>query len=104
MLLASGVRVTWAHHRLIEGKYTEGGQSLLVTVGLGAYFTLLQGGEYILAPFSLADRVYGSVFFVATGFHGLHVIIGRIFLMVSLVRIFNYHYSIFHHLGFEIAA
>jgi len=56
------------------------------------------------APFTIADSVYGSVFFVTTGFHGLHVIIGTIFLSVSLYRVSNYHYSVGHHLGFEFAA
>jgi cytochrome c oxidase subunit 3 len=74
---------------------------LLITVLLGFFFTYLQALEYIEAPFTIADSVYGSTFFVATGFHGLHVIIGTIFLLVSLVRIVNYHFSQHHHNGFE---
>lgn len=104
VLLASGVRVTWAHHRLIEGARSQGLQALIVTVGLGVYFTFLQLGEYIIAPFRISDRVYGSVFFVATGFHGFHVLIGRTFLLVRLVRLYNEHFSIAHHFGFEAAA
>nr|ABY87350.1 cytochrome c oxidase subunit III [Haliotis diversicolor] len=104
VLLASGVTVTWAHHSILEGHKTEGLQSLLLTVILGAYFTFLQAGEYIEAPFTIADGVYGSTFYVATGFHGLHVLIGTTFLIVCLVRLFANHFSTGHHFGFEAAA
>lgn len=70
---------------------------------LGAYFTALQGIEYVEAPFSIADSVYGSTFFVATGFHGLHVIIGRIFLLSMLSRLVKGHFSKNHHFGLEAA-
>lgn len=75
VLLASGVTVTWAHHSLIEGIRERALQGLFVTVLLGTYFTFLQGGEYYEAPFRIADSVYGTTFFVATGFHGLHVLL-----------------------------
>lgn len=104
VLLASGVTVTWAHHRLIEGNHAEASQSLLLTVTLGAYFTFLQAIEYWEAPFTIADRVYGTTFFVATGFHGLHVLIGSSFLLVCLIRNQLHHYSVGHHFGFEAAA
>ena len=104
VLLASGVTVTWAHHSLIEGNRTESLQSLILTVTLGAYFTVLQAGEYWEASFTIADRVYGSTFFVATGFHGLHVLIGSTFLLVCLYRASMYHFSNEHHFGFEAAA
>lgn len=104
VLLASGVTVTWAHHALIAGSRKETAQALALTVILGAYFTLLQAEEYINAPFTLADSVYGRCFFVATGFHGLHVIIGTTFLIVCLFRVINYHFSSGHHFGFEAAA
>ena len=74
------------------------------TVLLGVIFTCLQVKEYLDAPFTIADRVYGSVFFVATGFHGLHVIIGTLFLGVNLCRRFEHHFSESHHLGFEFRA
>jgi cytochrome c oxidase subunit 3 len=83
ILISSGVRVTWAHHALIEGNYSQTSQGLSLTVGLGIYFTILQGLEYYEASFTFADRVYGSTFFIATGFHGLHVIVGTIFLIVT---------------------
>lgn len=104
VLLASGVTVTWAHHRLIEGRHTEASQALILTVTLGVYFTFLQAIEYWEAPFTIADRVYGSTFFVATGFHGLHVLIGSSFLLVCLLRNYIHHYSTGHHFGFEAAA
>lgn len=104
VLLASGVTVTWAHHSLIEGRRTESIQSLVLTVTLGAYFTVLQAGEYWEASFTIADSVYGSTFFVATGFHGLHVLIGSSFLMVCLYRALIFHFSKEHHFGFEAAA
>lgn len=104
VLLASGVTVTWAHHRLIEQDKHNTTAALLLTVILGAYFTFLQAGEYIEAPFTIADRVYGSTFFVATGFHGLHVLIGSSFLFVCLLRTTANHFSRGHHFGFEAAA
>lgn len=104
ILLASGVTITWAHHRLIESDFTSAKQALTITVFLGIYFTYLQIGEYWEAPFTIADRIYGTTFFVATGFHGLHVIIGRIFLAVCNIRLFIYHFSPSRHLGFEAAA
>jgi len=77
---------------------------LSLTIILGAIFTVLQGVEYIEAPFSMADSVYGSVFFVTTGFHGLHVLIGTLFLMVCLVRLSYSHFTTSHHFGFEAAS
>nr|YP_009244927.1 cytochrome c oxidase subunit III [Metaphire guillelmi]AMO27051.1 cytochrome c oxidase subunit III [Metaphire guillelmi] len=104
VLLASGVTVTWAHHSLMEGKRTDTIQALTVTVMLGVYFTILQAGEYIAAPFTIADSVYGTTFFVATGFHGLHVLIGSSFLLICLLRTTLHHFSSGHHFGFEAAA
>ena len=96
--------MTWTHHRLMEGLYQQALVSLALTVLLGGYFTWLQASEYLEAPFSIADRAYGSVFFVATGFHGLHVLIGSSFLSVCLVRILIEEFSASHHFGFEAAA
>nr|YP_001648731.1 cytochrome c oxidase subunit III [Antrokoreana gracilipes]ABC55883.1 cytochrome c oxidase subunit III [Antrokoreana gracilipes] len=104
VLLASGVTVTWAHHSLMEGSSTQGGQALLLTVLLGVYFTFLQGFEYQEASFSIADSVYGSTFFMATGFHGFHVLVGTSFLAICLCRHMSLHYSTSHHFGFEAAA
>nr|URX54232.1 cytochrome c oxidase subunit III [Neotermes sp. 6 AB-2022a] len=104
ILLASGVTVTWAHHSLLENNYTQGLQGLFFTVILGIYFTILQAYEYVEASFTIADSSYGSTFFVATGFHGLHVIIGTTFLLTCLLRQLNMHFSSNHHFGFEAAA
>nr|UBU97886.1 cytochrome c oxidase subunit 3 [Myrmecophilus kubotai] len=104
ILLASGITVTWTHHSLISNNLTQAKQSLMLTVMLGTYFTILQAYEYIEAPFSIADSVFGSSFFMATGFHGLHVIIGSIFLLTCLMRLMLSHFSSTHHFGFEAAA
>ena len=104
VLLASGVTVTWAHHSLMEGDRRNSIQGLVLTVILGIYFTYLQAGEYIETRFSIADSVYGTTFFVATGFHGLHVLIGSTFLLICLIRVYIYHFSSGHHFGFEAAA
>ena len=76
----------------------------MITISLGVYFTLVQGLEYYEARFTIADRVCGRVFFVATGFHGLHVIIGTIFLGVVVARNHSGMFSSDHHFGFEAAA
>nr|AXS65354.1 cytochrome c oxidase subunit 3 [Cucujoidea sp. 7 KM-2017] len=104
ILLTSGFTVTWTHHSLMENNFNQALQSLSLTVSLGIYFTILQAFEYIEAPFNIADSVYGSCFFMATGFHGIHVIIGSIFLLVCLIRLFFNHFSLSHHFGFEAAA
>ena len=104
ILLSSGATLTWAHHALLESKHKEALQGLIWTVGQGLYFTILQGIEYYEAPFTIADSVYGATFFVATGFHGLHVIIGSSFLLVSLIRVYLCHFSPKHHFGFEASA
>jgi len=77
---------------------------LLITIILGIYFTILQGLEYYEARFTFADGVYGSTFFIATGFHGLHVIVGTLFLIVTIIRLLNCELRITHHFGFEAAA
>ena len=104
ILIRSGVTVTWAHHALIENNFSQTNQGLFITICLGVYFTILQAYEYIEASFTIADRVYGSTFFIATGFHGLHVIIGTIFLIICFIRRINNHFSRNHHFGFEAAA
>nr|ANJ70448.1 cytochrome c oxidase subunit 3 [Hydrochus sp. BMNH1425167] len=104
ILLTSGLTVTWAHHSLMENNYKQSLQSLMITVILGIYFTMLQAYEYMEAPFCISDSVYGSCFYMATGFHGLHVIIGTTFLLICLIRHFKNHFSSIHHFGFEAAA
>nr|YP_009136920.1 cytochrome c oxidase subunit III [Allonautilus scrobiculatus]AKE32144.1 cytochrome c oxidase subunit III [Allonautilus scrobiculatus] len=104
VLLGSGITVTWAHHSLMEGNLKEANQGLFFTSTLGVYFTFLQVGEYQETPFTISDSAYGSTFFVATGFHGLHVLIGSTFLLVCLLRTASQHFSSSHHFGFEAAA
>jgi len=104
ILLTSGISVTWAHHRLRENNYSQTNIRLIITILLGIYFTILQSYEYIEASFSIADSIYGATFFIATGFHGIHVLIGTIFLLICLLRQKNFHFSSYHHFGFEAAA
>lgn len=104
ILLTSGVTITWAHHRILNNNFKEINQRLIITIIIGLYFTLLQAYEYIEAPFTIRDSIYGSSFFIATGFHGIHVIIGTTFLIVCIIRQLNFHFSINHHVGFEAAA
>nr|QFI35721.1 cytochrome c oxidase subunit III [Cressida cressida] len=103
ILISSGITVTWAHHSIMKNNYSQMSQSLFLTIMLGFYFTLLQMYEYYEAPFSISDSIYGSIFFMATGFHGLHVIIGTIFLLICFMRHLNFHFSMNHHFGFEAA-
>ena len=104
VLLLSGCSVTWAHHALVEGNRRDFMIGLGVTIGLGAFFTLLQALEYSHAPFKLSDGIYPSVFYLATGFHGFHVIIGTLFLAVCFYRGLKGHFTPQHHFGFEAAA
>nr|YP_010133438.1 cytochrome c oxidase subunit III [Lethocerus indicus]AJG02890.1 cytochrome c oxidase subunit III [Lethocerus indicus] len=104
ILLCSGITVTWAHHSLMESNHSQASQSLFFTVILGVYFTMLQAFEYYESSFTISDSIYGSTFFMATGFHGLHVIIGTTFLLVCLMRHMMFHFSSKHHFGFEAAA
>ena len=104
ILLSSGASVTLAHHAIILGSKFEVISSLLVTVFLAITFTLLQIFEYITAPFNISDGIYGSTFYLATGFHGFHVFIGTCFLSVCLLRVYFNHLTREHHFGFEAAA
>nr|WGO57969.1 cytochrome c oxidase subunit III [Perisphaerus sp. 1 ZQW-2023b] len=104
ILLSSGVTITWAHHSLLENNYNQAFQGLFLTIILGVYFTALQAFEYMESPFTISDSIYGTTFFVATGFHGIHVLIGTTFLLMCLIRHSKYHFSSLHHFGFEAAA
>jgi cytochrome c oxidase subunit 3 len=104
ILLLSGTTVTWAHHALINGDRDGLKQGLWATVALGFLFTLLQVYEYTHAAFSFSGHIYGATFFMATGFHGAHVVIGTIFLAVCLYRAYINHFTPKQHLGFEFAA
>jgi cytochrome c oxidase subunit III len=104
LLLTSGTTVTWAHHALLENDRQGLKYGLILTVLLGAAFTCVQAYEYAHAAFSFAGNVYGATFFMATGFHGFHVLVGTIFLIVCLARAYAGHFTPTQHLGFEFAA
>jgi cytochrome c oxidase subunit 3 len=104
ILLMSGVTVTWAHHALREGDRKGMLQGLALTILLGATFTAVQAYEYSHAAFGFKDGIYPSTFFMATGFHGCHVIIGTIFLIVCWFRANRGDFTPDHHFGFEAAA
>ncbi|MGB0085219.1 MAG: cytochrome c oxidase subunit 3 [Rhodomicrobiaceae bacterium] len=104
ILLTSGTTVTWAHYALQEGNRRGLVWGLALTIVLGMMFTSLQAYEYYHAKFQFAGHIYGSTFFMATGFHGFHVIIGTIFLTVTLFRALAGHFTAKHHFGFEAAA
>ncbi len=104
ILLTSGMTVTWAHHDIREGNMAHATRMLGITVGLGVLFTLLQAWEYAHAPFAFTDGIYPSTFFLATGFHGFHVIVGTMFLAVCWLRCAKGHFQADHHFGFEAAA
>lgn len=103
LLITSGATVTWAHHALLVRAKKHTLVALIFTLVLAILFTCLQGLEYVNAPFNISDGVYGSCFYMATGFHGFHVFVGTIALFVSFIRIILNHFTNKHHFGFESA-
>lgn len=103
ILLSSGVTITWAHRAVFSSDRHDMGNGLWATIGYGFLFSCIQYYEYSVAPFSINDGIFGSLFFMLTGFHGLHVFVGAIFLVVCLARHINYHFTSNHHVGFECA-
>jgi len=101
ILLSSGATVTWSHHAIILNAKRHTIISLIYTILLAALFTYFQVLEYISAPFNISDSVYGSCFYLATGFHGFHVFVGTIALIISFIRIVLNHSTNSHHFGFE---
>ena len=106
ILLCSGTTVTWAHHSLIHGDREGLKKGLWATIALGVLFTCIQAYEYshALGAFGFGQSNYSSAFYMATGFHGFHVLIGTIFLIVCLVRTYKGHFTPRQHFGFEAAA
>ncbi len=104
ILLTSGTTVTWAHHAIQHGNRRGLIWGLALTVLLGMSFTFCQYLEYSEAAFKYSGNVYGAAFFMATGFHGAHVIIGTIFLLVCLIRAIRGGFTPTKHFGFEAAA
>ena len=103
ILLSSGVTVTLSHYSICVRNTRSAFYSLLITILLAAEFTALQGLEYYSALFYISDGVYGSTFYMATGFHGFHVLVGSTFLFVCLIRMMRGHFLSDHHIGFEAA-
>ena len=104
LLLTSGGSLTWCHHSLLFGDKYNSIIALFFTILLGIIFTLWQLFEYQTAPFSITDSIYGSIFYLTTGFHGFHVLVGTIFLIICFYRLFFDHFTKEQHFGFEAAA
>lgn len=104
ILISSGLSITWSHNSLISINLSERKKRLIITIFLGIIFTLFQLYEYIESQFTISDSIYGSTFFIATGFHGIHVIIGSTFLLICLIRMIKLQFSRKHHFGFEAAS
>ena len=104
ILLLSGTCVTWAHHALLHNDRKGMITGLAMTVALGVLFSAVQIYEYMHAPFDFKNSIYGATFFMATGFHGFHVFVGTIFLLVCLFRAISGGFTPKHHFGFEAAA
>ena len=102
LLLSSGFTITWCHFNIKRNHNSR--LSLFITILLGLIFTSFQIFEYFESPFSMADSVYGSCFFLLTGFHGFHVIVGTIFLLISFYRLSNFHFTNTRHFGLEAAS
>lgn len=104
ILIRSGFSITWSHHLILENKIKKAYITLKITFMLGAYFSILQIIEYYQAEFSLNDSFYGTIFFIATGFHGIHVLIGSTFILINIIIIKKKYLTKNHHIGFEISA
>jgi len=104
ILLTSGAAITLAHLSIINGNRDVAIDSFFLTIFHALLFTSIQAYEYLHAPFSLSDGIYGSVFFMLTGFHGFHVLIGTIFILVQFVRYLSNHFTPKEHFGFEASA
>ncbi|MFW2542452.1 cytochrome c oxidase subunit 3 [Primorskyibacter sp. 2E107] len=106
ILLCSGAAATWAHHALVHENNNRQDMKwgLILAIALGAIFTVFQVYEYSHAAFGFAGNIYGANFYMATGFHGFHVVVGTIFLFICLMRVYAGHFTPESHIGFEAAA
>nr|WCJ52993.1 cytochrome c oxidase subunit 3 [Mindarus keteleerifoliae] len=104
ILLTSSFTITLSHFYLLNNNKKKSMNFLLLTMTLSMYFLMLQALEYNQATFTFSDSIFGSSFYMATGFHGLHVLIGTVFLMINYLRMKNLHLSFIHHISFELAA
>ena len=103
-MLSSGVTITSAHRGILTCQRGMAIFTIFLTLLLGLLFTSIQAFEYLVAPFSINDGIFGSLFFVLTGFHGFHVFVGSLFLIVCLYRQVGYQFTVKQHIGFEAAA
>lgn len=103
LLLSSAATVTFSHTSLVSSKFLAAVSGLLVTLGLGFAFLIFQLQEFKLCSFCISDSVYGSCFFLLTGFHGFHVLLGSLFLLESYFRLILMHFSPSRHLNFTFA-
>nr|YP_010154769.1 cytochrome c oxidase subunit III [Amegilla calceifera]QQX28004.1 cytochrome c oxidase subunit 3 [Amegilla calceifera] len=101
ILISSGVTVSWSHYCLLNNNYSGTKDGLMITILLGVYFTIIQYIEYYESSFTINDSIFGSIFFMSTGFHGFHVLLGSLMLLSSLVRLSFNHFSSIHHFNFE---
>ena len=104
ILILSGITLTLTHHSLVSKAREDTINGFMYTLALALAFTALQFKEYVQAPFDISDGIYGSIFFFSTGFHGIHVIIGSVFILVCFIRFVHHHFTPWHHVGFEAAA
>ncbi len=103
ILLVRGVTITWAHFALIEGLWTDTVIGLAITIVIGVLFVIVQAAEYSEATYTIADTVYRSCFYMGTRFHGAHVIVGVLFLLITFTRLLRGSITESHHFGFEMA-
>nr|YP_009987510.1 cytochrome c oxidase subunit III [Bambusiphaga taibaishana]QBZ37970.1 cytochrome c oxidase subunit III [Bambusiphaga taibaishana] len=104
ILISSGASITWAHQSILSNKLKQSIKSLMITILLSIYFTSLQWIEYKNSSFTITDSVYGSSFFLTTGFHGLHVLMGTIFILTAMESILMMKSNKFNHLSLELSA
>jgi len=104
LLIFSGITLTWAHHAIIERNRIESIAGFILTIVAGTLFLGLQYFEYTETTFTISSSVFGSIFFLLTGFHGMHVLIGLTFIIICFIRHIQYHFTSSHHVGFEVAA
>lgn len=104
MLVSSGFSLTWGHRALISGVRAEVLMALQITLLWGIAFMSVQAYEYVTTPFGIYDSIFGSLFYILTGFHGMHVFVGIILLILALSRVVFNHFDRIRHWGFILAA
>nr|QBP33747.1 cytochrome c oxidase subunit 3 [Bombus kashmirensis] len=103
ILISSGFTVTLSHYFLLNNKFKKSISYLITTIMLGIYFNMMQIFEYKNSFFCINDSIFGSIFYLSTGFHGIHVIMGTLMLLYSLIRLSKNHFSSIHHINFEFS-